>query len=212
MSADALRELTARFWRVPPATVTDGLRFDATGLTGFSSTRFLTFVAAVERQLGVRIDDPGSLRSFADLVARAGGGRPSAAPAIERAPAAALPIGLQLGHDLEEVRNLPTPADYRTDAFYTRNFTPAELDYCLSQKDPRPHLAARLCAKEAVQKCGPALQALPMGAIEIRPTAAGAPTVHILDEAIRRQLGGARFLVSLTHTEAYASAVVLLLP
>ena len=215
--ADRLTDLTARFWRLEPEEVAGSLRFDSRGLSGFGSVRVLTFFAAIESQLGVRIDDPSSIRTFADLLTQVENGGPPA-PAPDRvaapvpAPVPRIPASIGLGHDIEEVRNLPDAADYRQDPFYRDNFSPAELDYCLDQQDPRPHLAARWCAKEAVKKCSPHLLHVPMASIEVSLLVTGEPTVQILDEAARRSLHDARLLVSLSHTDSFASAVAVLLP
>ncbi len=222
---EELRALVARFWELPEAEVVDVLRFDAASLKGFGSLRLFRFFAAVENRLGVRIEDPRSIRTFGELRAHVqdaaddaplNTGMAAAASSVPVAhapgPADAFGVGIALGHDIEEIASLPEATDYREDSFYVRNFSEAELDYCLTQREPRPHLAVRWCVKEAVRKCDARLLGVENRDIELLSTNGGAPAVNILDGAARRELRGARLVVSASHTETVASAVVMLLP
>lgn len=111
-------------------------------------------------------------------------------------PAAATLAPLGLGIDLQALANLPESTDYRGDSFYNRNFTEAELAYCIEQSDPRQSLCGIWAAKEAVVKAG-AAQSSPAGeyrGIEIGRDASGAPTFP-------------GCLVSITHEAGLAAAV-----
>ena len=58
-----------------------------------------------------------------------------------------------LGTDLARSEPVPASARRRQDrGRRARLFTAGERDYCLRQKDPAPHLAARFAAKEAFLK------------------------------------------------------------
>lgn len=226
MSDGELRELMQRFWRLPDTDFPDELRFDAT-LKGFSSVRFLTFLAAVEERAQKRVGDPTALTSYRRLrdalavaaspadATRTIAPNPNAnvnAKVAARAPAPRLslePPALRLGHDIEMIASMPATADYAGDAFYRRCFTPAEIEYCVAQSEPRMHFAARFAAKEALQKCDAALQRVAMSDIEI-VLAAGRPRLELHDTEARRHLGSARIAVSLSHTDSLASAVVVI--
>jgi holo-[acyl-carrier protein] synthase len=222
MSDAELRELMQKFWRLPDARFADELRFDAT-LKGFSSVRFLTFLAAVEERAKKRVGDPTTLVTYRKLrealgAAASGAGALAvgAAPATGPAPggraAPRLTLdapGLRLGHDIELVESMPRVSDFAGDAFYRRCFTPGEIAYCVAQAEPRMHFAARFAAKEALQKCDPVLQKVAMSAIEI-VASDGRPRIELHDGEARRALGGARIAVSLSHTEMLASAVVVI--
>ncbi len=58
-----------------------------------------------------------------------------------------------IGVDLIELHRIQKILDSSSQArFLERTFTPQELEYCLSKKNPVPSLAARFAAKEAFQK------------------------------------------------------------
>lgn len=123
---------------------------------------------------------------------------PAPAPAqISRARATAPTIApLGLGIDLQSLSNLPESSDYRGDSFYARNYTAAELAYCIQQADPRQSLSGIWAAKEAVVKAGAASPspAGEFGQIEIGRDAGGAPTYP-------------GCLISITHEAGLAAAV-----
>jgi holo-[acyl-carrier protein] synthase len=210
-----LRELVARFWRLELADVNERLVFDAAHVKNMSSTRFLTFLAGLESQLGVHITDPGTVTSYAALCrAVVGGSAPPSTSVTEReaVPTARPAHGpsFGLGQDIEELELLPVATDWAAHPFYARNFTPKEIAWCAAQAEPRRHFAARLCAKEALKKAHPLLTPLTLASIEVSSDADGRPSLSVLDDATLRRLGPVQILVSLSHTDRLASAVVLL--
>jgi holo-[acyl-carrier protein] synthase len=96
-----------------------------------------------------------------------------------------------------------------------RVLTDVEQHYCKTQAVPAQHVAARLAAKEAAFK---ALQAAGARAyvgwreIEVRREAVGAPTLafHQRAKECAETLGVVGALVSLSHSNTHAVAVVLL--
>ncbi len=100
----------------------------------------------------------------------------------------------------------------RTPSIRGRLFTQAEQNYADSHSDPAPVLAARFAAKEAVMK---ALQAgigsLRFKDIEIQRNSTGAPEVVLHGSALgaQAQVGVMNWLVSLSHTQEVALAVVI---
>ena len=119
-----------------------------------------------------------------------------------------------IGCDIEETGRFRL--DRTKDAkFLSRFFTTAELDYCFSFRDPAPHLAARYCAKEAVEKALSASGEKPVdyGDIEIGNHSSGAPFITIL--AKKKRLNKKYTIqVSMSHcrTTAMATAIVSILP
>jgi holo-[acyl-carrier protein] synthase len=91
-----------------------------------------------------------------------------------------------------------------------RLFTDDELGYAAARARPGLHLAARFCAKEAVAKAL-GLTAWSFRDVEVVATG-GPPEVRLTGGVARRadELG-VRAQVSLTHTEAMAGAVAVLL-
>jgi holo-[acyl-carrier protein] synthase len=121
---------------------------------------------------------------------------------------------LGIGCDVEETGRFHL--DRTKDAkFLCRFFTAAELNYCFSFEDPAPHLAARYCAKEAVEKALGAAGEEPVEYedIEIENHSSGAPfiTIHAKRENLNKKY---TIQVSMSHcrTTAMAIATVSILP
>ena len=101
-----------------------------------------------------------------------------------------------------------------SDRFVNRILHPAEIAYCLSHKEPAPFLAARFAAKEAISKAfgtgiGAQLGWLDM---EVGRKESGEPFVILHGNGLKllEQRKARAVLVSLSHTQAHATAVALL--
>lgn len=111
-----------------------------------------------------------------------------------------------VGVDIESIARFRA-LDRRADrAFFRRVFTPAEIAYCFSRRDPAPHLAARFCAKEAVVKalCSMGRDVVAYRTIEVLRDGRGVPSVRLRNMSRPPQLS-----VSVSHCRAYAIAVVV---
>ena len=102
----------------------------------------------------------------------------------------------------------------RTPGIAARTFTDGELAYARLVGDPTQRLAARFAAKEATLKAfGVGLGACRFHDIEVVRAAGGQPALVLrgaaLDLAAAR--GVTRLLLSLTHTDRTAQAIVLAL-
>jgi phosphopantetheine--protein transferase-like protein len=114
------------------------------------------------------------------------------------------------GVDLVEVPRFRQSVKRWGGRMLSRLFTPAELSYCRSYKDPHEHLAVRFAAKEAVVKAigAPKGLALEWKDLEIVRASSGQPGVRFKGSMIRwKKL---KVHLSLSHTKQYAvaSAVV----
>jgi len=122
------------------------------------------------------------------------------------------PIGH--GIDLVPTTRIARMLDKHGETFRLRCFTAGERDYC--EANPRrrvEHYAARFAAKEAV------LKALGTGwsrgitwqDVAVTRDASGQPGVALTGQAgdIAAELGIDRWLVSLSHVDAYALASVI---
>lgn len=119
-----------------------------------------------------------------------------------------------LGIDLVEIARVERMLDGKEERVHRRLFTEREVAYALARTQPARHLAARLAAKEATFKAlaGNAL-ARGIGWRDIEVVIVdGRPTIELHGLARRRadEMGVARMLVSLTHSEGTAAAVVVL--
>jgi holo-[acyl-carrier protein] synthase len=117
---------------------------------------------------------------------------------------------LGLGVDSVDIMRFAGLLDRRP-GLADRLFTSGERRYAAELANPVPSLAARFAAKEAVMKAlGVGLGAFAWGDVEVVRDGLGPPQLVVTGRA--RHLAAARGVagwhVSLTHTDAVASAVV----
>lgn len=119
-----------------------------------------------------------------------------------------------IGMDLIEVERVAAAVERQGEAFLSRVFTPAERTYCEQAPKVRAQrLAARWAAKEALLKAlGTGLREVKLQEIEVLHDDLGAPhlTLHGAAAQVAERQGVQRIHVSLTHTENYAAAQVVL--
>jgi holo-[acyl-carrier protein] synthase len=92
-----------------------------------------------------------------------------------------------------------------------RLFTEAERAYGNRFSDPAPRLAARFAAKEAAMKAlGVGLGAFAFHDVEVVRAASGAPSLRVSGAAavLAGERGVTSFLMSITHTDTTAEAIV----
>ncbi|MFB3818504.1 MAG: holo-ACP synthase [Candidatus Methylomirabilales bacterium] len=140
-------------------------------------------------------------------------------PALRRLP---LPAGggrrrpgPRIGVDLIAVAKVRRVFQDRP-ALQAQVFTAGELAYATGQRRPFLHLAARFAAKEAVLKgLGTGLAGgMTWQDVETVRGLRGEPRLRLSGETARlaRRAGFRRYAVSLSHSEEYALAAVLLAP
>ncbi len=102
----------------------------------------------------------------------------------------------------------------RGDRLRKRMFTPAEIRYCDQRANAFQHYAARFAAKEALFK---AIGTGWRGGVtwhdaEVRNQPSGKPELLVSGRAreVAQQLGAVRYWISLSHTDRYAVAQVVL--
>lgn len=120
-----------------------------------------------------------------------------------------------LGIDLVDVERVARMLERDAERFAARLLTEGEWAYCSAMKRPAPHVAVRLAAKEAAFKAlaGSAdARAIGWREIEVVHGEHRRPELRLHGRATDRlaALGGARVLVSLTHSQSTAGAVVVL--
>ncbi|HVE45741.1 MAG TPA: holo-ACP synthase [Acidimicrobiales bacterium] len=99
----------------------------------------------------------------------------------------------------------------RTPAVSRRLFTDDERAYAAGHADPVPRLAGRFAAKEATMKAlGVGLGAFGFHDVEVVRQPTGAPSLRVSGTAaaLAAERGVSSFLVSITHTDMSAHAVV----
>lgn len=124
------------------------------------------------------------------------------------------PLGI--GLDLVEIARVKRLLGSKGERALRRLLTDDERAYCLAQSVPERHVAARVAAKEAAYKAlSQTDSAGPIGwrEVEVIRDLTGRPALRFHGRALAtaRRLRVADSLVSLTHTEDHAAAVVVLL-
>ena len=140
------------------------------------------------------------------------------APISQRSPRAAKHPGqamiLGIGIDIIEVSRIAASHEKFGERFLKRILHPGEIAYCLSHRRPAPFLAARFAAKEAVSKAfGTGIGAqLGWQDIEVCRKETGEPFIVLYEngQKLLQSRGARAMLISLSHTETYASAVAIL--
>jgi holo-[acyl-carrier protein] synthase len=122
------------------------------------------------------------------------------------------PVIFGLGTDLLPVARMA--AELRDRGFRDTVFTPGEIAYCESQRHPEQHYAARFAAKEA------AMKAIGTGwnhgvawrDVEVCRMPGGRPTITFHGKAAEfaARLGAKHIALSISHSEEYAIAQVIL--
>lgn len=122
-------------------------------------------------------------------------------------------VALGLGTDIVDIERIKRAHERHGDRFLRRIYTAEEQAYCLGMKNPYPHLAARFAAKEAVSKCFGTGICGEFGwtSVSVYKGSREEPYVR-LDERgqeLLDKMGGAKVLVSLSHTASLGHAVAL---
>jgi len=118
-----------------------------------------------------------------------------------------------LGNDLVRIQRFRHFLQAGKTAILERLFTDGERAYCLSKKDPAPHLAVRFAAKEAFLKAlGTGLRhGIRWRDMAVVRDGAGKPCLDLKGEAARlfEEGGHVRHLLACTHDGEYAFATVV---
>ena len=119
-----------------------------------------------------------------------------------------------VGIDQIEVARIRDSLVKHGDHFLDKIFSPTEQTYCGEKADPAPHLAARFAAKEATSKALGTGFGKEFGWLdsEVENGEEGQPVLRFSEKgrALLEKNGASEALVSLTHLESIASAVVIL--
>ncbi len=121
---------------------------------------------------------------------------------------------LGTGIDIIEVARIRASFEKFGERFLTRILRPGEIAYCLTHKDPAPHLAARFAAKEAISKAfGTGIGAqLGWQDMEVCRKESGEPYVVLHGGGVKllEARGATKVHLSLSHTEGHAAAMAIL--
>jgi len=170
------------------------------GRSALQSSILLHRMYARLAEEGVRVENYADIKVFGDLLQQQGnsaGNDPQPpgvmAPLSTNTGITATPA---IGIDIEEVAALPKTTDFRKAEFYTMNYTPAEIAYCILQPDPYSSFAGLFAAKEAIIKADGRYRPRTFNTLEICHSAEGAP-LH------------PGFGLSISHANGMAAAVAI---
>ena len=121
---------------------------------------------------------------------------------------------LGIGVDLVECARIEHSIERFGDRFLNRVFTTGEIEYSKSMKYPARHLAARFAAKEAVSKAfGTGIgKAMGWRDIDVQKKPSGEPFLLLTGgaEELAKQRGVKNALITLSHTDHHAMAMIVL--
>ena len=119
-----------------------------------------------------------------------------------------------IGVDLVECSRIEHSVERFGDRFLHRVFTEGEVAYSTSMKFPARHLAARFAAKEAVSKAFGTGIGKSMGwrDIDVRKKESGEPYLVLTGnaEGLAKERGVRNALITLSHTDHHAMAMIVL--
>ena len=120
-----------------------------------------------------------------------------------------------VGLDLVDVARVKRLLERFGEKSLDRLLTKVERDYCLKMAHPARHIAARVAAKEAAYKAlcqGGAHRLFWWQDVEVMRDGQGPPSVifHGRAKESAEELGISGVLVSLTHADTHAAAIVML--
>jgi len=121
-----------------------------------------------------------------------------------------------VGLDFVDVSRIERMLERHGDRALRRLLTEDERSYCQAKAVPARHVAARIAAKEATYKAlsqGGSDRVVWWSHVEVVHDARGRPGLRLYDRAqtSAAELGITQCLVSLTHSDAQAAAIVVLL-
>ena len=124
------------------------------------------------------------------------------------------PLGV--GLDLVDVARISRLISTYGERVLTRLLTDGEREYCLGQAVPARHVAARVAVKEAAYKalcCAGNTVYLAWRDLEVIREPGGLPRLELQGRAreVADRLGVGVTMVSISHTDSQAAAVVLVL-
>jgi holo-[acyl-carrier protein] synthase len=121
---------------------------------------------------------------------------------------------LGIGVDLVECARIEHSLERFGDRFLKRVFTAGEIEYSKSMKHPARHLAARFAAKEAISKAfGTGIgKAMGWRDIDVQKKSSGEPFLALTGgaEELAKQRGVKNALITLSHTDHHAMAMIVL--
>jgi holo-[acyl-carrier protein] synthase len=117
---------------------------------------------------------------------------------------------MTVGIDIIEVKRIENAIEKWGDRFIKRVFLPQEITTCSEKKNPSVCFSGRFAAKEAFSKAlGTGIRVLSWQDIEVTQDRMGKPYLIIRGRS-KEILGGRQHDVSISDTDAIATAIVII--
>jgi len=209
---EKIKEIVSAFTKIPvgdigPATPVDRQTVKSSILLHRMYARLAEEGLVVENYLAVK--------TFSDLLGQQGqkavNGNGAAVAIQASAAAVAGASSGNIGIDIEELSSLPRAHDFRKDEFYTMNFTPSEIAYCVLQPDPYASFAGLFSAEEAIIKADGRHRSRSFNSIEISHGPEGEPLYPGFHLSISHA-GGVAVAVAIPVRSEQTTSQPLLLP
>jgi phosphopantetheinyl transferase (holo-ACP synthase) len=193
---DKIRNIVSQYIKIPADQITAQTVIDRSAV---ASSIILHRMYAQLMNEGIAVVDYTVIKTFGQLSAGLNGNKAAvtfAEPVPQNDYALPAANDTPIGIDVENKSSMPLVNDFREDAFYTMNFAPAEIAYCILQPDPYASFAGLFAAKEAIVKADNLYKNKPFSSIVIDHLTGGKPVYP-------------GFQLSIAHTSdtAYAVAV-----
>jgi len=192
---EKIKEIVSAFTKIPASDIGPSTPVDRQAV---KSSILLHRMYARLAEEGLVVENYTAIKTFSDLLR---GPLSSVTPipvavsdAYGNTPANT--SAANIGIDVEDITALPRTDDFRKDTFYTGNFTPAEIAYCILQPDPYASFAGLFSVKEAIVKADGRLRARAFNTIGITHGPEGQPLFQ-------------GFQLSISHAGGVAIAVAV---
>ena len=115
---------------------------------------------------------------------------------------------MRVGIDSVEIDRIQK--SFEINGFFEKAYSPAEREFLSAKKNPYSSAAANFAAKEAFSKAlGTGFSGFELKDVEILRDGLGKPFVEV-GESLTEKLNGKRIFVSISHSEKYAVANVII--
>lgn len=192
---DQVKDIISRYTKIPVDQIN---QHTLIGRTAVASSIVLHRMYAQLATDGFAAENYAGIKTYGDLLAALN------KTSITALSTTAVPVyqysaqeqSNTIGIDIENISNMPPVNDFRLAEFYTMNFSPAEIAYCILQPDPYASFAGLFAAKEAIIKADNAYRSSPFNSIIIDHLPSGKPVYP-------------GFRLSISHTNDLTIAVAV---
>ncbi|TDH23317.1 4'-phosphopantetheinyl transferase superfamily protein [Segetibacter sp. 3557_3] len=190
---EKLKELVSTYINVPGEQITADTAIDRLRV---SSSIVLHRMYAKLAENGFKVDNYWNIKTFGGLVKLNNGQVVNGTATSQSLGVETVDQGVSSGIDIEEIDSMPVVDDFRESPFYTMNFAPSEISYCILQSNPYASFAGLFALKEAIVKCDNRFKNRELNTIVIEHSPLGKPVFK-------------DFQVSVSHTGTFAAAIAL---